>query len=318
MNGTDTRTKAEIERELESERAKLAASLEMLQHRFSVEGMARQFVDQASRHGGEFAQSLTRAAKENPVALALTGIGLAWMMYGDSARSRIYASTLPRADEMGDARFTRGNEDGSGILRSAADAAREVSHRWDRMSSGAGEYARSTRATAEDLRERLYEGTSQMTEAARQRVVNARDAAYRAQRELERAAAHAKRGSVDLFNEQPLVAGALALAAGAILGAALPRTRMEDEAVGEYSDRLLEEAERVFREETEKVGKVAEAAKSEVETAAREMKAKADERAPQGQTAAGAAKSEAASAAGKITDAAKAEASKQGVAKPKI
>jgi hypothetical protein len=57
----------------------------------------------------------------------------------------------------------------------------------------------------------------------------------------------ARSGYSQLFNEQPLLIGALALAAGAALGALLPRTSTEDRAMGEWSNRgtdaLKEKAE---------------------------------------------------------------------------
>jgi Protein of unknown function (DUF3618) len=45
-----------------------------------------------------------------------------------------------------------------------------------------------------------------------------------------------------LMDEQPLVLGALALAAGAIIGAALPTTQYENRTVGRVRDRTLEKA----------------------------------------------------------------------------
>lgn len=45
-----------------------------------------------------------------------------------------------------------------------------------------------------------------------------------------------------LFNQQPLVAGALAFAAGAALGAALPHTAQEDQVLGEEADRIRAKA----------------------------------------------------------------------------
>ncbi|HWA19856.1 MAG TPA: DUF3618 domain-containing protein [Devosia sp.] len=45
-----------------------------------------------------------------------------------------------------------------------------------------------------------------------------------------------------LFDQQPLIAGALAFAAGAALGAALPHTEGEDKLVGEPADKLRREA----------------------------------------------------------------------------
>jgi hypothetical protein len=45
-----------------------------------------------------------------------------------------------------------------------------------------------------------------------------------------------------LFEQQPLVAGALAFAAGAALGASLPATKQEDQLLGEPADKLKRQA----------------------------------------------------------------------------
>lgn len=45
-----------------------------------------------------------------------------------------------------------------------------------------------------------------------------------------------------LFDRQPLIAGALAFAAGAALGAALPHTAQEDELLGEQADKVRGQA----------------------------------------------------------------------------
>lgn len=50
------------------------------------------------------------------------------------------------------------------------------------------------------------------------------------------------RQAMRLFDQQPLVAGALAFAAGAALGAVLPRTEQEDELLGAEADRIRNQA----------------------------------------------------------------------------
>jgi hypothetical protein len=45
-----------------------------------------------------------------------------------------------------------------------------------------------------------------------------------------------------LFDQQPLIAGALAFAAGAALGASLPHTAQEDQLIGEQADKVLNKA----------------------------------------------------------------------------
>ncbi len=176
----DTRSAAEIERDIEQERAALSQSLNALQEKFSVEGIARQLVDQVSRHGGDVAQSVGRSAKENPIALALTGIGLAWMMYGDCRRNSSNGtvshtgSTSSATDSLKHASGTI--KGGASSATSSASSAMSsmgsaASDRWDRMSDQVDHLGRRTRASAEDMRRRLHEGPENMSAAARDRVV---------------------------------------------------------------------------------------------------------------------------------------------------
>jgi hypothetical protein len=61
------------------------------------------------------------------------------------------------------------------------------------------------------------------------------------------------RGSIDyLVNEQPLLLGAIGLAIGAALGAAAPRTRKEEEMMGEASRNLMDKAKEAGSEQLEK------------------------------------------------------------------
>ncbi len=61
------------------------------------------------------------------------------------------------------------------------------------------------------------------------------------------------RGSIDyLVNEQPLVLGAIGLAIGAALGAAAPRTRKEEEMMGETSRNLMDKAKEAGSQQLEK------------------------------------------------------------------
>lgn len=71
-----------IEREIEQDRDALRRTLNDLQGELSLDGFTRRVTDQLRENGGEWADSISRAARANPVALALTGVGLAWLMFG--------------------------------------------------------------------------------------------------------------------------------------------------------------------------------------------------------------------------------------------
>ena len=62
-----------------------------------------------------------------------------------------------------------------------------------------------------------------------------------------------RHGLDTLIEDQPLVAGAIAMALGAAVGGALPRSRMEDQMFGEQSDRAMEAARTLAKEQGAKV-----------------------------------------------------------------
>ena len=413
----DSRNPEESEREIERERAGLANTLDDLQDRFSVEGIARQFSDQFREHGGDWGRSVSEAAKRNPVALALTGAGLAWLVFGSgntrdnrgyegldrerahpvpvpvtntdnrpavrdarrsSAPASAYASSygsernatdnvpawardVHHDDDdgrgLGDrARSAAGSVKGAagsaasgvsgaassaaggvkGAASSVSDGARSAGssvasgarYARDRASYGASSAVASVRSTASGaansvrdgasaanerahaLRDRLSEGTEQMSAEARERIVMARARAVDAWDAGGRYARQGRERASDMFEEHPLVAGALALAVGAAFGAALPRSRTEDTYMGEHSDALFSEAERIYADEREKLGKVAKAATDEAGKVLKETKANADAAADE-ETAADAAVKKAKESGQRVADAAKDEADKQ-------
>jgi ElaB/YqjD/DUF883 family membrane-anchored ribosome-binding protein len=120
------------------------------------------------------------------------------------------------------------------------------------------------------LRDNLGQGLEHLPEAARRRVVSARLAAVDAQASVERQVRHGTDLARRNAREHPLVLGMVAIGIGAAIGAALPRTSAENHALGAHRDRLLDEADRVFREEMGKVRRVAEAAVEEGRSAVKD------------------------------------------------
>jgi len=410
----EERSPEEIERDIERERAGLTNTLDELQDKFSVETVVRQVSDQFRENGGDIARSVSRSVKENPVALALTGVGLAWMIFGGNSNRRDdddrYYSTHRRQsrrdryvdDDDYDDRNERGtryprhrstggfsranpndpyydgpyasddlpgwaadpanyrdDEDGSSLTDRVRNAARSVKDGASSATSSVGEKAsavgsalsgsassagstvssaaKSASETAGDagqsvkstvanvteqaaeraaaLRDRLSEGTEALSEEARDRVVAARQKAVEARKAALRQARKGSERASDLFEDQPLVAGALALAVGAAIGAALPRSQMEDDYLGAQSDSLMNDAERIFEEEKQKLTKVAGAAVEEAKSVAAEVKSDVDGAAKPGETAADAVADKVKSSAKRIADKAKSEEDKQDLGK---
>lgn len=292
---TDHRSPEEIERQLEQERAGLAEDLDNLREKFSIDIIVRQTADQIRAHSGDIGAAVSRAVKENPLAIAVTGVGLAWLIFGDksggrsmrdhddrykdrrrdsydpyAAQSSYYAGSRGSSPAMGGTRrsggmhdsdlpawarsvdhSTHGSDDhdqqGSSVkdrLKGASDATRNTLH----------ETAGSMQDRVKALRERLAHQTEHLTEEGRAQVLAAREKAHDARETAMERMSEGRDRAVDLFEEHPMIAGALALAVGAALGAALPHTQFEDEHFGETSDELFHEADRIFAEERDKLG----------------------------------------------------------------
>lgn len=370
---TDTRTPEEIERDIERERAGLTNTIEDLQDKFSVETLARQFTDHLRENGSDIGRSVSQSVKDNPMAVALTGIGLAWMIFGGGSASQRpsydrhddyddrYRFASDRRDrsaldyDRGDRWSGRDTEpawlrsgedrtygttrtssdfgddssgsDGGSLKDTAKTAGKKVKETAQSVSDSASAAAQSAkegvsdaadRATAQaaSLRDRLSEGTEKFSEDARNRVVAARQHAWDSYQAAQHHAKSGQQRAAELYEDQPLIGGALAFAVGAALAAALPRTQMEDDYLGEQSDAAIAEAERVFQEEKSKLTEVAKAAGEEAKKAVKDVKDKTDAKASS-KTAAKSAAKTAKTAGKRVAKAAKDEAKKQDLGKPK-
>ncbi|MBM9593148.1 DUF3618 domain-containing protein [Roseitranquillus sediminis] len=383
MASDDHRSAAEIEREIEAERNALTRTLDEIQERLSFESLSGDLYERVRDSGGDVGRAVIRSVRDNPVPLALTAIGLTWLMisqrnsghedpYGydpydgyigrrpasdwddeyagvggrttpvggtgayrrpiydasgrpisgdvhedhesrwdsarhavsgaaQSARDRARSGAHAASSGVGSARDSAASGYGSardraaGGLHSAGDKAsaglhagqEATSSRYragrDAIASGAKRVrssfsrgyesgrsrARGAYASAAELRERITHGTQDLSAQARARIIAARTRAYEAQLRAEQYASRGRDKAVDLFEDQPLVIGALALAFGAALGGLLPRTSREDDAFGAYRDDLFEEAERVYREERSKLEAVARETAEEARRVAR-------------------------------------------------
>jgi len=101
-----------------------------------------------------------------------------------------------------------------------------ASHRWNDL----GRQAQGLAGAAAHMGDNLSAG--------------ARDLADSVRNTAKLQTSQLSRQITDLFEQQPLIAGALAFAAGAALGAVLPPTSQEDQLIGEQADKVRRKAGR--------------------------------------------------------------------------
>ncbi|MEX3013958.1 DUF3618 domain-containing protein [Gymnodinialimonas hymeniacidonis] len=373
----ETRSPEEIEREIEEQRSDLTSNIEDLQDKFSIDTIVRQIGDQFREHGGDMGRSISEQVKANPVPLALTGIGLAWLMFGSGKGPSVGSSARVEHDGQDNHRLvdypvqrerpaslaTRGSVgydsipswarddegDSSSVKERVADAASGAQDQAAKGAAAAKAGVKSSAQSASDTAssvvgkvsdaaasakasladsastardnlsaagQRIAEGTEALSEDGRRRVITARQKAMELRRQTARSVQQGSDAAADFYDRQPLVVGALAVAIGAALGGALPRSKVEDDLMGTQSDALFSEAERVFEEEKAKAMAVGQSVKEEAKDIASETKSDLDSGAPGEKSAAQAVSDKAKSAVHRVADAAETAAKDEKLGKP--
>ena len=233
----------EIEAGLERNRSGLANALDELTHRASVDYIAREALGMLKINTADATHSLDRAIRANPVAFTLVGVGLAWMMFGgksNGANGRDWSADewragAPHSDDpnpewhshLGDlrakAREALGQIDHE--ARSSVQSLKSnLSSQVDQVRDFAAERARVIEDFAGDLKAAVADGLEHLSEAARARVMQARQESYSALLRAERVVKGGTREAVTVIEEHPVAVGAVAVAIGAVAGMALMRS----------------------------------------------------------------------------------------------
>ena len=284
MSGSATdpgnRSSAEIERDVEDTRARLAGTLGELRDRASPGQLLEQALDYAKQSGGaDLARNLGASVRDNPLPLLLIGAGIGWLMLSDRrgatggvgdgrrqqlalpapsgtgrpASVRVYP-TGPRSDapdeDDGPSAIQRASEALDGAKGRAGEAASGLS---DSISGAADRVADAAtsayRAAADAASSAAGSAGSSGASSTVQRLA---DAGQGARDQFGRFGDGTRQGLGWLVREQPLVLGAIGLAVGAAVGALLPGTETEDRLMGETRDDLAERARATAEEGLER------------------------------------------------------------------
>jgi hypothetical protein len=210
-------------------------------------------MNNVSEKGPDFIGDLGDAVRKNPLSAALIGMGVLWLFAGSRPVERV-----------GD--FARS----SGL---------------DRIPHAAGSAFDAARSTLRSGTDSVGERMASAKDVVKGGVVDAFDSATRYGREYADTASEyvtsipgssakifdtVRSNLTDLFKAQPLALGAIGIAIGAGIAAALPGTEIEADYLGETSDTLRAKAVQFAAEQTDRVtivaGNVVDAVKEEAAT----------------------------------------------------
>jgi hypothetical protein len=192
-----------------------------------------------SEKGSDFVRELGEAARKNPLSAALIGMGILWLFTGGRPVQRDF------------------------VRRTG----------FDRIPDAAGNALEAARSTFRSGADSIGEHVTSAKDALRAGGADALDSATRSGRDYADAASDyaisipgagaeifdtARSNLTELFKTQPLALGAIGLAIGAGIAAALPSSEVEAAYLGETSDTIKAKAADFAAEKTARAGAVAE------------------------------------------------------------
>ena len=216
----------------------------------------------------ETRDTLIDTIRNNPIPAAITGFGLVWLLMNrsKSAAERGYGSRSGAQGSEGRQGQGRGliDQAQSGVSAALGSAGSRVSNTARQVSDAAsrgihqaadaaGQAVHSATDAASSLAHRAQDAASHLTEEAEHVASTVAEGTKRGARKAEEAFQHT-------LQQNPVAVGAAAVALGAIVGFALPRTQGEDRLMGSTRDRVLEQAGHVAQEATASVEQLADRA----------------------------------------------------------
>lgn len=308
---------SQIEREIAEDRRRIEERIDAIQAKLSPGQMLDELLAYARNHGGaEFASNLKSSAVSNPMPVALIGIGLAWLMAKPAASAMAQTSTYPQVQPEyplatvigevrrsrsavldGDSRYSYFEDSAGKRFKALSDeTGRRAGHFIDETGSMFRGFADASGQQIERIKDEagnLLDEASGWAQRAWTAMTDVMDGTRSSLSSAGRSFAHSASSSYGTvqnqsarlgemiqtaFRDQPLIGGALAFAAGAAIGAALPRTEQESAVMGETASKVRSDLSKAAETVIEKGGEVASDAYNRASAAASDIHNVAKER----------------------------------------
>ena len=249
-----------LEREIDQTRAAMNKTLDSLERKLTPGQLLDECLRFVGKSGTEIGASLGRAVKENPIPVLLTATGIAWMVMSPGRRS--HATVY---DYTGDVDYAPENDEYEEFMSDepgASDKPGALSRMADKVKSGASKARSQLGSSTHAIRDTVNSTSATVKDSVNRTTDSVKETFNRTTNLAQTQAKRAREGFNSLLEEQPLILGALGIALGAAIGAALPSTEQEDHLMGEARDKTLnkvkESGAQTFERARETVKKTAE------------------------------------------------------------
>ena len=277
---TGDESTAEIRDDIEDTRARMGTTIDAIQDKLNPRrlmdqaketardatiGRAQEMASDVADTAKETGATIMDTIRENPVPVALTAIGLGWLVWGARraaadrrderdywrARSGRYGTYGRYDDRYRNGMYEQQSRQGNGRASQMSD---NVQHAAQKV----GDQVQNTANKVGD----------QIQDAASNVASRAEDAADYAQWQAQRA-----RGWLEqTWDDNPLLVAGAVVGAGVIIGLSLPETQMENQLMGDARDNLVEKAQGVAEDTVQKAQQAANKATDQVQNQAQQQK----------------------------------------------
>jgi len=218
-----TKTPAELEREVEEARSRIDRTVEALKDKMQPKELFDEATKMMSQTSNKALTTAVDQLRENPIPIALIGLGVAWLAISQTRRpgsaSGYPAGYYPTHEGYDEEETLRAK------VKAKADAARA------RLAE-----------TAEQAKQRLASAQSHAGDGLASARDKASEYAHAAQDKAGEYGRQAKARFDETLDHEPLVIGAIGLAVGAAIGAALPASPVERRYFGPTRTKAAEAA----------------------------------------------------------------------------
>lgn len=244
---------ARLEREIDQQRADIDHIVDALENKLSPGQLFDRLVNFGKGNGSELAQNFGATIKAHPLPALLTSVGLAWLYASrndpapGSADTGFRRSGYVGATAMSTGRETSGDDSDIGLGQRAQDLGDQTSDKVGQVTDKVSDTWDQATARASQLSDRMTDKLHHATDTLQDASATVSAKARQATDTVRQQGMRAKQGFNQMLNDNPLALGAIGMALGAILAAALPITEQENQLLGKASDRVTDKAKDAVR-----------------------------------------------------------------------
>jgi hypothetical protein len=143
--GDSRKNPAQLEREIDEERAHIRHTLDLLEGKLSPGEIFDRALDYTRRNGGEFSRNMVDTITHNPVATLMAATGIGWMLYRQNREASSYAPYRDSSESSLKDKASQVKASAEHAKRQAGDAAHRAS---ESLRQGAEHVRDSTRTQA--------------------------------------------------------------------------------------------------------------------------------------------------------------------------